>query len=154
MSSIIGGDGKTVEWRGEGRGDRLVRLRVSERIDSTEIGGDLFVGRRLEKNVRVVAGLQGGGKGVSGLGEGFGGYDGGCERRRRVKILQQSPAERYDRHRCVYGYARELREVLAAMHVSAKMSRRRVGEQDEGEGRDMSAVNTISFAFYIRRESM
>jgi len=58
MSSIVRCDSETIEWRRESRGYRLVRLRISERVDGAEIRGNLFVGGRLEKNVWIVARLQ------------------------------------------------------------------------------------------------
>ena len=88
--------------------------------------------------------MQGRGERVRRFGEGFCWYDGGCERRGRVEVLQEGSTERYDGHCRVDGDAGEQWEVLAAMDVSSQMRRGWVGEQNERECGDMSADITIS----------
>lgn len=104
-------------------------LRVFERVDEREVVCDLFGGRRLEENVGVVASLKGG-EGISRVRERSFWDDGRCERGRRVEVLEERPAERYDGGGGVDGNSSEQREVFAAMSECTKMSGRCVREQN------------------------
>jgi len=59
--------------------------------------------------------------------------------------LYEGSPKRDDRERSVDGYPSEQREVFTAMRKSSKMGGGRVGQEDDGEGRDLSGEIFVSF---------
>jgi hypothetical protein len=58
VSSAVRSDGEAVERGRMRRRDRLMGLRVSKRIDASEVIGNLLRRRRLEKDVGVLPALE------------------------------------------------------------------------------------------------
>lgn len=133
---VVGGYGQTIQRRREGRSQRLVRLRVFEGMDEREVGGDLGMRGWLEEDVRF-GGWRLRVVRVGQLIERALGDGGGGRRGRSVQLLYEGAAERDDGRGRVYGYARELRDVLAAVGERAEVGYRRVGEEDERQCRDL-----------------
>jgi hypothetical protein len=114
-------------------------LRVFERVDEAEEVGNLLRRRRLHEDVGIISIVEGR-KGVGRIVERFSRDDRAGEWRRRIQVLEECAAEGYYGRCCVDGYARELREVFAAMDIGPEMRRGCVGEEDEGEGRHVSGA--------------
>ncbi len=142
VARIVGGDGEAVERRRKGRGQRLVRLRVLERLDEGEVARNLLGVRGLQEQVvrrrrrlRIGKGGRGECRGRDGRGRGG---------RRRVEVLREGAAEVDDGSSGVDGDAREEGDILAAVRVGGEVGGGRVRQEDEGEGRDLSAALCIS----------
>ncbi len=144
VARVVGGDCETVERRRKGRRQRLVRLRILERLDEGEVARNLFSVRGLQEQVvRCRRRLR---VGINGRGErrrrDCCGRSGG----RRVEVLREGTAEVDDGSSRVDGDAREEGDVLAAVCVGGEVGGGRMRQQDEGEGRDLSAVDCLAIA--------
>lgn len=128
MPRVVSCDGEAVERRRKRRGQRLVRLRVLERLDEGEVARNLLGRRRLEEEVlRSGGGLR---VGVGGFGEGGLRDRGRGGGRGRVQVLRQGAAEVDDGPRRVDGDSGEKREVLAAVCVGCEMGGGRMREEN------------------------
>ena len=138
MSSAVSRDCEAIEWRGARRGERLAGLRVLEGVDEAKVVCDVVVGGRLEEDVGAVTALEGLGEGIGRLAEALGGDDGGSQRGGGIEVLQEGAAEGDDGNGGIDGDASEGGDVLAAVDVGTEMCGGGVGEEDEGEGGDVS----------------
>ena len=107
-----------------------MRLRVFERVDEAEEVCNLLGRRGLHENVGIVPIIQSC-ESISRIVERVGRNDGAGERRRGIQVLEEGAPEGYYGRCRVDWYARELREVLAAVDVGSEMRRGRVCEENE-----------------------
>ena len=142
VTRVVRGDCESVERRREGRRERLVGLRILERLDERKVFGNLFRGRWLEEERVVGGGALGVGKGD--FGKGGGGDRGRGEGCRGVEILRQGAPEVDDWPCRIDGNPCKEWEMLAAMGVRCDVGDGGVGQEDEGERRDLSTAKMVS----------
>lgn len=148
VARVVGGDCETIEGRRKGRRQRLVRLRILERLDEGEVARNILGAWGLQEQVvRCRRRLR---IGINRRGERRRRDGGGRGRGRRVEVLREGASEIDDGSSRVDGDAREEGDVLAAVCVGGEVGGGRVRQQDEGEGRDLSAVNCLAIALGLR----